>query len=299
MGLEEAGVREQIATALEAAIEDGRLPLSGSGFCRRQAQLADAALHEPWDGDDGPSRLQVIHAERLERWIRHGNTRGSEQRRAIIEPVATLLVPEPPIVEPVAAHAALGPVLWLLKQATEGIALTQTGALDRAFVREVAQRWPSWWNAELFGPPNRQDDLALLCELDELLRRLRLVRRTGRRIVTTAMGRKLLADPAALLLALAAELLAGDSFRAACAELAVALILDGAAASYSDALADRIHPSIVAEGWQGAGEPPELRNVRWTIADFVRPAEAIGIFERKENGARLTDMESGLSRGAS
>ncbi len=179
------------------------------------------------------------------------------------------------------------PTLWLLEHAINGIALTQTGALNRALVREVAQRWPSCWNAELFGPPHRQDDLALLRELDALLRGLRLVRPNKRQLVITARGRKLLADPPKLLVTLTTELLTGDSFRAACAELAVALILDGTVASYSDALADRIHPALVAEGWQAAGEPPDLRNVRWTISDFQRPAEAIGILERRENGSRV------------
>ena len=122
--------------------------------------------------------------------------------------------------------------------------------------------------------------------MDAPLRRLRLVRRTGRRIVITARGRKLLTDPSTLLHAMAVVLLAGDSFQAACAELAVALILDGVFASYSDELADRVHPAIVAEGWQAEGRAPELRNVRWTIGDFLRPAEAIGIFERKGGGSR-------------
>jgi hypothetical protein len=287
MGFEEACVREQVATTLEEAVEDGRLSPGTPGFRRRQAQVADAALSEPAKDSGVRTRLQVVHAERVQRWLQRGNTRGSEQRRTIIEPIAGLLAAAPPVVDPPAARAALAPTLWLLEQASDGIALTQTGALNRALVREIAERWPDWWDAELFGPPNRQDDLALLCELDELLRHLRLVRRTSRRIITTARGRQLQADPAALLVALATELLAGESFRAACAELAVALILDGFVTDYSDALADRIHPAIVAEGWQAAGAPPEPRDVGCTIAAFIRPAEATGLLERNENGSRL------------
>jgi len=285
MGFEEACVREQVATALEKAIEDGRLSPGTPGFRRRQAQVADAALSEPIQDGGERTRLQVVHGERLQRWLQRGNARGSEQRRMIIEPIAGLLAADSPVVDPPAARAALAPALWLLEQASDGIALTQTGALNRALVREIAERWPDWWDAELFGPPNRQDDLALLCELDELLLHLRLVRRTGRRIVTTARGRQLQADPAALLVALATELLAGESFRAACAELAVALILDGFVTDYSNALADRIHPAIVAEGWQAAGEPPEPRDVERTIADFLRPAEATGLLERQTSGS--------------
>jgi hypothetical protein len=286
-GFEEACVREQVATALEQAIEDGRLSPGRAGFRRRQAQVVHAALSEPVKDGDGCTRLQVVHGERLQRWLQRGNARGSEQRRMIIEPIAGLLAADSPVINRSAARAALAPALWLLKQANDGIALTQTGALNRALVREIAERWPGWWHAELFGPPNRQDELALLCELDELLRHLRLVRRTGRRIVTTARGRQLHADPAALLVALATELLAGVSFRAACAELAVALILDGFVTDNSNALADRIHPAIIAEGWQAAGEPPEPRDVGRTIADFLRPAEATGLLERKNSDSRL------------
>jgi hypothetical protein len=282
MGFEEARVREQVATALEEAIEEGRLSPGTPGFRRRQAETADAALREPSDADTGGSRLEAVRSERLERWVRRGNTRGGAARGAVIEPVAALVAAEPAGVDPDIARTALAPVLWLLGQAADGIALMQTGALNRALVREAAELWPHWWRADLFGPPNRQTDLARLCELDDLLRRLRLVRRKGRRILSTARGRKLRADPPALLLALARELLAGEDFYAACAELAAALILDGAAADYSDTLADRVHPAIVAEGWQAAGEPPDARSVRWTIADFLRPAEAIGLFRRTE-----------------
>ena len=287
MGLEEARVRDQVATALEQAIEDGRLSSGTPGFRRRQAEIADAALHEPSDAETAGSRLEAVRSERIERWVRRGNTRGSVERGAIIEPVAALIAVEPASVDPDDARTALAPAVWLLEQATYGIALTQTGALNRALVREVARQWPSWWSADLFGPPNRQDDMALLCELDESLRHLRLIRRKGRQLVSTARGRKLQADPPALLLALVRELLAGEDFRAACAELAAALILDGVVASYSAALADRIHSAIVAEGWQAAGEPPDVRHVGWTIADFLRPAEAIGLLQRAESGQRL------------
>lgn len=286
MGLEEALVREQVASALEQAIEDGRIPPGTPGFRRRQAEVTGAALHEPSDTDTAVSRLQAVRSERIEHWVRRGNTRGSAERGAIIEPVAALVANKPASVDPESAATALAPATWLLEQAADGITLTQTGALNRAFVRQAAERWPGWWRADLFGPPNREDDLALLCELDELLRHLRLVRRRGRQIVSTARGRKLQADPPALLLALARGLFAGEDFRAACAELAAALILEGAVAGYSAALADRIHPAIVAEGWQAARESPDVRHVSWTIADFLRPAEAIGLFQRRESGSR-------------
>ena len=286
MGLEEARVREHVATALEEAIEAGQLVRGTRGFKRRQGEIADAALRAPWGEGDRRSRLDAVRSERLQRWLERGHTRGSPERSAIVERVAALVTVEPPAIDAEAARAALALALWLLEQGEGGITLTQTGALNRALVREVAERWPDWWDADLFGPPHRETDLALLCELHELLRRLRLVRRAGRRLVTTARGRRLRADPAALLLGFAEELLAGESFRAACAELAAALIVDGAVADYSGALASKIQPAIVAEGWRSAGRLPEVRDVAWAVADFLRPAEAIGVLERIRGGSR-------------
>ncbi len=286
MGLEEARVREQVATALEEAVEQGRLVPGGPSFRRRQAQAANAALLAPWDGGDGRGRLEVVHAERLERWIKHGQTRGSAERGAIIAPVLALVTAGAASVDGEAARSMLAPVLWLLERTDGGVALTQTGALNRALVREAVERWPEWWDTKLFGPPNREDEVTLLHELHGLLRSLRLVRRTGRRIVITARGRQLRKDPSQLLVALASELLCDESFRAACAELAVALILDGATADYGDGLADQIQPAIVAEGWQADGDSPDVRAVRWGIADFLRPAEAIGILARGESDSR-------------
>jgi hypothetical protein len=124
----------------------------------------NAALLEPWDGGDGRSRLDAVHAERLERWIKHRHTRGSAERRAIIAPVLALVAADAIPVDGEAARSTLAPVLWLLERADGGVALTQTGALNRALVREAVERWPAWWDTELFGPPNREDKVLLLHE---------------------------------------------------------------------------------------------------------------------------------------
>jgi hypothetical protein len=90
-------------------------------------------------------------------------------------------------------------VRWLLEAGLDGLGLTKTHALRRAVVREVAERWPHWWRHELFGPPHRERDLPVLAEMHAALRRLRLMRRHRERLLTTARGRELLADPEALL----------------------------------------------------------------------------------------------------
>jgi len=131
---------------------------------------------------------------------------------AVIEPVAAVLATESSSIDPEAAREALAPTLWLLERANEGIGLTQTGALNRAFVREVAEHWPGWWAAELFGPPHRATDVTPLVELDGLLRALRLIRRRSSRVATTKRGRALQADPPALLQVLVNGLFEGETF---------------------------------------------------------------------------------------
>ena len=166
-------------------------------------------------------RLEAVHAERLAHWR---DDRRSPTRTAILDRVADTIT-QPPADDQLGEAPALA--RWLLGRAADGIALTQTGALNRALVREVAELRPQWWDATLFGPPNREDDVVPLGCLHDLLRAMRLLRRSGRRLVATARARALLAQPADLLDACATALLAGDTFDAAVGELAGALMLAG------------------------------------------------------------------------
>ena len=287
MGCEEERARNEVATALEEAIEDGRLAPDSAGFRRRQREVADAALLGPWSGGAGFSRFDAVRAERFKCWLERGHALGSVERRVILERVAGVVAADPRPVEREAASVAVAPALWLLERAGDGIALTRTGALNRALVRAFVERWPAWWRGEGYGPPAGEDQVRPLVELHRLLRALRLVRRTGRRIVVTARGCRLEDDPPVLLEALACELLAGQSFHAACAELAAAVILDGVALDFSHAVADRVWPAIVADGWHLDGVPPSSLEVWRQIIDFAWRAEAIGIVTRAGSTWRL------------
>ena len=174
MGLDEAQARDDVASALEVALEDATLRPGTPGFLRRQKAVVAAAL-----AADG--RLDAIHAERLEHW---------RSRRPILDRVADLIAATPPPVDEQTAAAALAPAIWLLERARDGLALTQTGALSRALVREAVERWPDWWDAELFGPPNQEAEIVPLLHLHDLLRRMHLLRRTGRRLVATSRARQ-------------------------------------------------------------------------------------------------------------
>lgn len=277
MGLDEASARDQIVTALEQAAESGVFSPSTRSFRRRQAEITEAALLQPLEGGKGESRIEAIHLERLENWLQRGIGRGSPERRQILEPVLDLLAGAPPPLEPEATRLATAPALWLLELGIDGIALTQTGAINRALVREAAARWAGWWNSEIHGPPHQEADLTLLGELHHQLKKIRLLRRSGRRLITTNHGRKLICEPAALLQTLAHDLIAGEDFRSACTELTVALLLTGFEANWSEPLAKVVQPAIVADGWHSGTDAPDIRTISWTISDFIRAASAAGL----------------------
>ena len=89
-------------------------------------------------------------------------------------------------------------VRWLLQRGVDGLRLTKTHALQRAVVREVAERWPQWWSYH--APPHRESDLRVLAETHAGLRRMRLMRRHPQPLTfeLTAAGRQLAAsEPAA------------------------------------------------------------------------------------------------------
>jgi hypothetical protein len=275
MGLEEAQARGEVATELEIALEAGTLTLGAPGFKRRQAEVVAEAL-----GRDG--RLEAVHEERLQHWR---DDRRSAPRKAIVERVADALAQPPARAE---IGDALGMARWLLERAEDGIALTQTGALNRALVREVVELRPSWWNTALHGLPNREHDVMPLGDLRELLRGLRLLRRSGRRLVATARARPLLGEPGALLEACATALLAGDTFDAAVAELAAALMFAGEAADY-ECLERAIHPAIVEDGWHLGGVPPRVYAVGGAIGGFFAGLEALDLVTgTRRGGLELT-----------
>jgi hypothetical protein len=181
---------------------------------------------------------------------------------------------------------ATAPARWLLDAAAGGgIALTQTYALARAVVREAAERWPQWWDAELFGPPHREADVPVLEALHDGLRRLRLVRRRGRTLHASARGRTLAADPTGLLDELASDLGGGDAFT----EMLAASVIDTLAAQASVEHEELVVPALYAArrgGWRDpAGGVPDERDVSWVVSEVLRRGEAYGLIERNPDPA--------------
>jgi Plasmid pRiA4b ORF-3-like protein len=183
------------------------------------------------------------------------------------------------------AAAATAPARWLLEIASvEGVSLTHTNALARSVVREMAERWPDWWNAELFGPPHREWDMPLVGALHEGLKRRRLVRRRARKLLITARGRKLAADPIALLYDLGLDLGGGDAFTEMVAERVVEALEESATCTREQLVA----PAHEAAqwGWRGPdGGPPSEQGVSYVVGDVLCRGEAYGLIDHQADPA--------------
>jgi hypothetical protein len=183
--------------------------------------------------------------------------------------------------EPESVAVAAGPARWLLEMASqEGVPLTQTHALARALVREATERWPDWWDTDRFGPAYREAELAPLALLHEGLRRLRLVRRRGGRMLTTNRGKALAKDETALLRVLAADLGGGDPFGETMACLVVkTLALDGE--SIHDQLSEVAWQTVARGGWHdGHGNQPARVDVATVVSDVLWRGIGYGLIAR-------------------
>lgn len=183
-------------------------------------------------------------------------------------------------------EVATSPARWLLQIGVDGIALTQTNALARAVVREAAERWPHWWDAELFGPPHREADLAVLGALHDGLRRLRLVSRRARKLYTTARGKELRNDPAALLDVLIADLGAGDPFTQTVAAAVIDTLAARGESDHDDLVATALSRARRG-GWRDPDRmAPTDRTVSWVVSTVLCRGEAYGVIARGPDRAQ-------------
>ena len=130
-----------------------------------------------------PSRRPILDwirpgPQRAETWV---NAWRSQTRRRILAPIANRLL-HPAELPAATAADPLPPLRWLLDQLDGGIALTQTGNLNRAFVQQSAERF-GW---DFSRPPRTEDDLYDLYQLRHFAQDLGLVRRSGRKLTLTA-----------------------------------------------------------------------------------------------------------------
>ena len=105
------------------------------------------------------------------------------------------------------------------------------------------------------------------------------VRRTGRRLVLTPLGRRLSAEPADLWAAAVGCLIGDDdTLGAATTEAAMVVLVDGRQIGREE-LTRRVSTVLAGEGWRDptTGRPPSGPAVRTALADLWRTLRALGL----------------------
>jgi hypothetical protein len=297
MGTREAGAFWATAAALELAVACGQLRPGSRGWRSAQQGIARRHLTAARPELEGRTWLEVVLGERVEQWAR---SRGWA-RRALVEPLSVRLQAGP-VEVPTGAAEAVAPLRWLLARAGEGIALTQKGNLARAVVVEAVERFG--WHP-LPNPPRGEDDVFELWVLRDLARDLGAVRRSGRRLVATRVGRSLAGGAEALWRAVAGRLGAGDGFGAVVTELALALLLDAGEVPQAEAgevlqaqLVERVHAAVVGEGWhdRATGRPPDPEAVHRQLVEPLRLLRVLGLSQEGGDWQARTVALTGVGR---
>ena len=269
MGTEEASAWSSTAEFLEVAVASGDLVPERRGWKARQQELTQAHLNSPQPELLGQTLAQVILSERAETWV---NLRRSETRHRIVAAIANRLLHSAELPAETAADP-LPRLRWLLDQLTHGIALTQAGNLNQKFVQQSADRF-GW---DFSRPPRTEDDLFDLHQLRHLAQRLGLARRSGRMLMLTAKGRRLLTDPGQLWCAVAAGLLGGNDFSVFAGELFLALLLDADSVPYSE-IKVTVGQAVAEEGFRESrtGERPDEQDIGWAVHATSNMCRALG-----------------------
>lgn len=277
MGPDEASARSTVAMALEQAIAAGELVPGGRGWRDRQREVTAATLDRPHPSLPTQTWRSAILTERLEHWVSFARGRSPALGALRARHANRLLHAIPP---PGDAAERLAPLRWLLGEADNqgGLGLTQTGALNRAFVIEATQRW-QWWDLGFRGP-NRQDDVWQLGALFDLARHCGTARRHRRRLQLTSLGRRMAADPAVAWGAVVPWLAGADEFAQMMAETATLVLLDHDGELAAADLWPTVAGLAAEQGWRvggHGGEPPGERDVGWATRQWLQLGDLFGL----------------------
>ena len=288
MGIEEANARDRVADALEAAVASGELAVRGRGWRSHQRQLAAAAVDQPHPDRQGASWRQVILKERIEHWR---EASGGSELAALRQHAAPRL--DSPIATPEGVEEALEPLRWFLEAVGDGIRVTATGNLNPAFVLETAQE-RGWWPP--VGIPRGEDDIIEIIDLHDTARAMRAVRRKGRTLLCTAMGRELIGQPTQLWERFVGILAHRPAFEAVALEALALLLLERGSVAPKSLLIEDLAALLAAEGYRSApgGEAPSAEDLAWQLADPLRLLEFFKMLvasgERGERQLALTPI---------
>lgn len=298
MGIFEVSIQSEVSDLLELAISSGEFIPGTRGWRGAQARIVHEFLHRPSEQLSGRTPLEVVTAERVGTWA-EGR---SKLRNAILLPILDLLIDH--VDPPKGLGAALEPLVWLLSRVGEGMALTQRGNLNRPFVHEAKERfgWDSWYPVK----PRGEDDLPALVELHDLARRIRAVRRVGRKLQLTELGRRCVNNFEVLWRAVCRDLTAQGSFRGAVAELALAALLENATTLREPLVFEMIGP-LEESGWRerhadSREAPLGESSVSGALYDLQRTIRLLGMLEEggdwQRRELRLTEIGRASAREA-
>ncbi|PSK97336.1 hypothetical protein CLV63_10854 [Murinocardiopsis flavida] len=268
LGTAETDAYHATSAALELSIAVGDIRPGTRGWRAAQEQHARSFLTQP--DPQGRSRLDRIREERVRDWLASPSHPHRQRFWPLLGQIITGAETPP------GAADALAPVQRLLQYADDGIGLTQIGYISPNVVRELRAEFD--WDT-VPAPPRSETDVMQLIALHKLLRTMRAVRRSGRRLVLTRRGRQLYASTDALWRAVGENVLNTDGFEQAAIETLLGLLLMRSPRSTgSHARAEAVETDIAEEarlvladaGWEhpsGGDEPPtqQVRSVLLTV----------------------------------
>ncbi|MDT0302327.1 hypothetical protein [Streptomonospora wellingtoniae] len=214
LGSAEIAAYQATSASLELAVALEELRPGTPAWRNTQQQRTRAFLTQP--DPQGRSRLDRVREERVRAWL----SSPSHPHRQRLWPLLGQLISGAET--PPDAAAALAPVVRLLDYADDGIGLTQIGYISPSVVRELCAEF-DWGTSP--SPPRSETDSTQLIALHKLLRTMRAVRKSGRRLVLTRRGRMLHDDTEALWRAVAESVLDTDGFAQAATETLLGLLL--------------------------------------------------------------------------
>ncbi|MFE1102250.1 hypothetical protein ACFW4K_17175 [Nocardiopsis alba] len=246
----ELTVRGETAAALELAVSLGDIRPGKRGWRPAQERFAHSFLTQP--DRQGLSRLDRIREERVRAWL--GSS--AHPHRQHLWPLVGQIIAGADT--PRDAETAMAPLRRLLDLAAEGISLTQIGYISPGVVRLMCEDF-GWRTTP--DPPRNETDATQLIALHQVLRSMRAVRRSGRRLELTRRGRRLREDPDSLWVAATEALGRGGGLEQAAAETLLGLLLTrspqglGSHARRGTSDAEAAERVLTESGWRPF-EPP-------------------------------------------
>ena len=276
----EAAAWQSAARMLEDAVTTGTLLPGAQGWKGRQHQLTQVHLDAPHPELGGQSLAEAVIAERIDAWA---DGYDSPTREEVISAISGRML-HPARFPKQDATAPPSRWQWFLGQLDSGISLTQNGNIGRAFVRANAARFG--WDFDHL--PSFDHDLDGLDMLRTMAARLRLACQSGRKLILTPRGRRLVGDRAALWQATARLLVSDREFEAFCGELFLALLLPGKTLPGDEV------KSVIAKAVAEAEfvilpyeTPPDIHGVSGAVNYTIYRCRALGLFANEAESRRL------------